>query len=63
MKSKGLIMIRVLILTLVSLAPVHAAYQVGDTVADWTLYDADGNPHRLYDYMGKIVMINFWSDT
>lgn len=37
-----------------------AAYQVGDTIGDFTLYDADGNAVSLYDYYGKVVFINFW---
>ena len=37
-----------------------AAYQVGDSISDFTLYDADGNAVSLYDYQGKVVFINFW---
>ncbi|MEJ2455210.1 MAG: TlpA disulfide reductase family protein [Candidatus Thiodiazotropha sp.] len=25
------------------------------------LQDADGNPHRLEDYRGRVVIVNFWS--
>lgn len=39
---------------------VIAVYQVGDTAADFTLFDSDGNPVSLYDYKGTIVLINFW---
>lgn len=28
---------------------------------DFRLEDADGNPHRLSDYRGKVVVINFWA--
>lgn len=37
-----------------------AVYQVGDTITDFTLYDADGHAVSLYDYYGKVVFINFW---
>jgi AhpC/TSA family len=62
MKGKSLIGLWVLIVALIPLTPAYSAYQVGDTVTDWTLYDADGNAHKLSDYMGKIVMLNFWDD-
>jgi len=28
---------------------------------DFTLNDLDGHPHRLADYQGRIVILNFWS--
>lgn len=28
---------------------------------DFTLQDSDGNTHRLSDYRGKVVIINFWA--
>jgi len=28
---------------------------------DFTLSDLDGNPHRLSDYRGKVVIVNFWA--
>ncbi len=28
---------------------------------DFLLFDLDGVPHRLGDYRGKIVVVNFWS--
>ncbi len=28
---------------------------------DFTLNDMDGEPHRLADYRGKVVLINFWA--
>ena len=28
---------------------------------DFTVYDADGNAHKLSDYKGKPVVVNFWA--
>ncbi len=41
-------------------APAEAAYQVGDTVGDFTLMDSNGTPVSLFDYQGKVVWITFW---
>ena len=30
-------------------------------VPDAVFYDPDGNEHRLQDYAGKVVMVNFWA--
>lgn len=35
--------------------------QVGDNMADGTLYDADGNEHRLAEFKGKYILLDFWS--
>lgn len=40
-----------------------SAYQVGDTVADFTLPDAYGNQVSFSDYAGLVVLINFWTST
>jgi peroxiredoxin len=37
----------------------QAAYQVGDVVDDFTLVDTEGISHSLYDYKGKIILLNF----
>lgn len=29
--------------------------------ANFELRDLQGSPHRLHDYLGKIVIVNFWS--
>lgn len=42
-------------------APVLAAYQLGDTVADFTLDDLTGTPVSLYDYFGGIIVLNFFA--
>lgn len=28
---------------------------------DFTVYDAQGNPHKLSDFLGKPVVLNFWA--
>jgi peroxiredoxin len=34
--------------------------QVGDKAPNFTLLDFDGNAHKLSDYKGKPVLVNFW---
>ena len=41
---------------------VGASYEIGDTVDDFILFDADNMPFRLYDFAGKVILINFWWD-
>ncbi|MDX2474872.1 MAG: TlpA disulfide reductase family protein [Candidatus Krumholzibacteria bacterium] len=41
--------------------PAHAAYQVGDTINDFTLKDLNGNPVSLSDFAGDIIVINFFA--
>ncbi len=38
-------------------------YQLGDTVADFTLNDHLGNPVSLYDFYGKVIWIALWTST
>jgi hypothetical protein len=54
-----------LVATIFTLLGVHAqaAYVVGDTIADFTLNDAYGNPVSLSDYDGMVVWLDFWTDT
>lgn len=33
----------------------------GDAAPAWTLKDADGKEHKLSDYKGKIVLLDFWA--
>jgi len=35
--------------------------QLNQSAPDFELPDLDGKPHRLSDYHGKIVIVNFWS--
>lgn len=34
---------------------------VGAAAPDWTLKDARARPHRLSDYRGKVVVMDFWA--
>lgn len=34
---------------------------VGDTMADGPLYDAEGREHRLAEFSGKYILLDFWS--
>lgn len=34
---------------------------VGDAMADGDLYDVDGNRHRLSEFAGKYILVDFWS--
>ena len=31
------------------------------TAPDFTVYDVEGNPHKLSDFRGKPVILNFWA--
>ncbi|HEY0829194.1 MAG TPA: thiol-disulfide oxidoreductase ResA [Bacilli bacterium] len=43
-----------------SLFSDHKIPQVGDRAPDFTLQGLDGKEHRLSDYKGKVLLINFW---
>jgi len=38
-----------------------AQYQPGDKVDDFTLQDTDGEPVNLYDFSGKVILLNFFA--
>ena len=38
-----------------------AQYAVGDTVTDFTLNDVDGNSMSLFQFKGKVVVLNFFA--
>jgi len=52
-----------LVLTVVATAEAEIPYVVGDTIADFTLFDAYGTPVSLYDSEGMVVWLVFWTDT
>lgn len=47
------------LLTTAAVNPANAAYQIGDVVDNFTLVDLDGISRSLYDYKGKIIVLNF----
>jgi len=53
-----------LLLMLLAFSTVQAGelmeYQ-GDALPDFSLSDMQGRQHRLSDYRGKVVMVNFWA--
>jgi peroxiredoxin len=52
----------ILILLILLSVPVHAsAGQRNEIAPDFSLTDLSGNPHKLSDYRGKVVIINFWA--
>ena len=38
-----------------------AQYAVGDTVTDFTLNDVDANSVSLFQFKGKVVVLNFFA--
>ena len=34
---------------------------VGDTAPEWALADAEGRTHKLSEYRGRIVVLDFWA--
>ena len=51
----------------IATAPAVVEDPTGETEAaasaapDFTVYDIDGNPHKLSDFQGKPVILNFWA--
>ena len=41
--------------------PTGATEERGSEAPDFTVYDLEGNPHKLSDFRGKPVLLNFWA--
>ena len=41
--------------------PTSSAQQQKMLAPDFTVYDQNGNPVRLHDYLGKPIVLNFWA--
>jgi cytochrome oxidase Cu insertion factor (SCO1/SenC/PrrC family) len=52
-----------LLLCLILIIPTvsFGQYVVGNTVSNFTLNDVEGNSCSLYDYMGEVVLLNFYT--
>ncbi len=55
------LLLLLLALSLLALPALAQIYQVGDTVADFTLRDSNNIPVSLYQYYNKIIMELFWT--
>ena len=40
--------------------PDRASLELGSAAPDFSFTDIDGKPHRLSDYRGKVVLLDFW---
>jgi hypothetical protein len=63
MQTKLTILLLMVIAVLFILFPVTSfgQYVVGDTVADFSIYDVDSNLVSLYDFYGDVVLLNFYA--
>ena len=53
-----------LMIGMLSMLPIaFGAYQVGDNVDDFTLFDSTGREVNLYDYTGLTILLDFWTST
>lgn len=67
-KKKNRLIIRTIVLILLAAAVIFAitskdkvkVLQIGDKAPDFELVDLDGNKHRLSNYQGDGVFLNFW---
>lgn len=67
-KKNNRLIVRTIILILLAAAIIYAVtnndkgktLSVGDMAPDFELVDLEGNTHRLSDYRGEGVFLNFW---
>lgn len=57
----ALLLIGALLLAATTHAGQLSPYTNQDSVPAFTLKALDGKPHRLEDYRGKVVVVNFWA--
>lgn len=55
--------IQMFLVCALSVGTVFGAYQVGDLINDFSLFDSEGHQVNLYDYKGKAIFINLWTAT
>lgn len=58
--KKLLLLITTMLIAAIGNAQELKPYQ-GDKLPDFSLIDLHGSSHRLSDYRGKAVMVNFWA--
>lgn len=46
---------------LINSSGAFAQYKIGDKVTDFTLADVNGDSISLFDYQGKVILLNFFS--
>jgi len=56
-----LLLMTAMIVGILAAVPARAAYQVGQTVDDFTLPGLDGRQHSLSDLRGRVVLLNFFA--
>lgn len=59
---RGIILVALVAAIIFAIAPKNdkKALAVGDLAPDFELVDVEGNTHRLSDYRGQGVFLNFW---
>jgi len=50
-----------LLLILINNHGASAQYKVGDTVTNFTLADVNGDSISLFDFRGKVILLNFFT--
>ncbi len=51
----------ILIAAVILLCPARVGAQIGEKVTDFRLTATDGKEHSLEEFLGKIVVLDFWS--
>jgi len=56
-----IVLVAVVVFIVMSQKKSYVPIVAGVESVDFTLPDLDGNPHKLSDYKGKVVFLNFWA--